>query len=75
MGTYPLKMCAESLASPLSYMFSYKLITDKQHGFMALKACVTKLLETMNFLTNCMSQRQPADVIYLDFEKAFGIGH
>ena len=130
VNTHALKMCAEPLAGPLSFVFKQslilsevptdwkianvspihkkgsrtivsnyrpvsltsvpckvleslikdyivkhleknKLITDKQHGFMAHKSCVTNLLETMDFLTNCMSQRQPADVIYLDFEKAF----
>ena len=33
--------------------------------------CITNLLETINFLTDCISRKEPADVIYLDFEKAF----
>ena len=48
-----------------------RLLSDKQHGFVAHKACVTNLLETADFLTDSMSRRQPADVIYLDFAKAF----
>ena len=35
------------------------------------RPCVTNLLETADFLTDSMSRRQPADVIYLDFAKAF----
>ena len=38
---------------------------------MKNRAGVTNLLETVDFLTDCLSKRVPSDVIYLDFAKAF----
>jgi hypothetical protein len=35
------------------------------------KACVTNLLETMDFLTHNVSKKLPIDVLFLDFAKAF----
>ena len=55
----------------VKHLEKHQLLSDKQHGFVAHKACVTNLLETVDFLTDSMSRRQPADVIYLDFAKAF----
>ena len=43
-----------------------------QHGFMASKSCVTKLLEFLEYLTEALDQDKDLDIIYLvDFCKAF----
>lgn len=47
------------------------LICSEQHGFVPRKACVTNLLETVDFVTKNMSERTPTDIIFLDFAKAF----
>ncbi|XP_047127838.1 uncharacterized protein LOC124808671 [Hydra vulgaris] len=39
-------------------------------GFVEKKACVTNLLETMDFLTANMARKLPVDVVFLDFAKA-----
>ena len=46
---------------------------DNQHGFVKYKACVTNLLETIDYLTSIMTSKVKSfvDMIYLDFEKAF----
>jgi hypothetical protein len=52
-------------------ILSNKLLSDCQHGFVNKKACVTNLLETMDFLTHNASKKVPIDVFFLDFAKAF----
>ena len=47
------------------------VLSTKQHGFLPKRSCVTNLLETVDFLTDCMNRKQPADAVYLDFAKAF----
>ena len=55
----------------LKHLDQRNLLSSKQHGFVAHRACVTNLLETVDYLTDCTSRRHPADIIYLDFAKAF----
>lgn len=55
----------------INHLQLHNLISTKQHGFVAHRACVTNLLETIDFMTDSISRRLPADVIYLDFSKAF----
>ena len=61
--------------------FVYDWITDyldficplnaTQHGFQRRKSCVTQLLEHYNTITSALENHRCADVIYLDFSKAF----
>ena len=47
------------------------LLKDSQHGFWSKRSCLTSLLEFLNLVSNYADQGIPADVIYLDFQKAF----
>jgi len=55
----------------MHHLIKNKLIIDQQHGFVPRKACVTNLLETVDYITNNMHHRTPTDIIFLDFAKAF----
>ena len=46
-------------------------IISEQHGFVPKKSCITNLLETMDLLTQAIEDGYPADIIFLDFAKAF----
>ena len=48
-----------------------ELITENQHGFHSNKSCVTNLLDFFNDVYASWDVREPYDVIYLDFQKAF----
>ena len=47
------------------------LIRPSQHGFMAGRSTATNLLVYMEALTKLMDEGHAADVLYLDFAKAF----
>lgn len=53
------------------HLIRNKLINTSQHGFTKNRSCQTNLLEFMDFITKCIDQGDPVDVIYLDFSKAF----
>ena len=53
------------------FLNKHNLLTDKQHGFVNKKSCVTNLLETMDFTTKTLSKGHSIDIILLDFAKAF----
>jgi len=55
----------------MQHLKSNNLLSSSQHGFLEKKACITNLLETMDFLTGNMAKKLPVDVIFLDFAKAF----
>ena len=57
--------------SILEYVEKHELIRESHHGFVENKSCSTDLLEFLEFVTNCVDQGYPIDVIYLDFHKAF----
>ncbi len=54
-----------------SHLLRNLLINPSQHGFMKNKSCATNLLEFMEEITNIIDEGDPADVVYLDFSKAF----
>ena len=47
------------------------LIKPTQHGFMKKRSCLTNLLEYLEIITRIIDEGENADVIYLDFSKAF----
>ena len=47
------------------------LIIETQHGFREKKSTLSNLLEFSTELINHIDNRQPVDVAYLDFQKAF----
>ncbi len=55
----------------MSHLKENNLITKHQHGFVEGKACVSNLLETLDFVTNAVHQENQIDLIYMDFAKAF----
>lgn len=55
----------------VDYLESNKLIQDSQHGFRKGRSCLTNVLEFLQFTSNKVDRREPVDVIYLDFQKAF----
>ena len=55
----------------MSHLLSKNLIRSSQHGFMENKSCLTNLLHCMEEVTSIMDEGDSADVLYLDFAKAF----
>ena len=55
----------------MEYLQLKKLINPCQHGFVPKKACVTNLLETLDFITDAINKGLSVDLILLDFAKAF----
>jgi hypothetical protein len=47
------------------------LISDKQHGFVSGRSCVTNLLETIDYITYNAWKKKATDVVFMDFLKAF----
>ena len=54
-----------------SYMCNNNLFSPNQHGFTARKSCTSQLLHAVNYWTQCLDNKYPVDVVYLDFHKAF----
>jgi hypothetical protein len=55
----------------LAHMEDNNLIPEQQHGFIPGRSVVTGLLFSTNTWTKTMDSKQPLDIIYLDFSKAF----
>ena len=53
------------------YMEATEALPPNQHGFRQGKSCVTNLLEFFDKVTKLLDQKQPVDLIYLDFSKPF----
>ena len=53
----------------LPYVFG--IITDKQHGFVSGKSCLSNLLETLDRANEYMAEGHCTDILYFDFSKAF----
>uniref|UniRef100_A0A8B9BBZ3 Reverse transcriptase domain-containing protein n=1 Tax=Anser brachyrhynchus TaxID=132585 RepID=A0A8B9BBZ3_9AVES len=47
------------------------VIGPSQHGFMKGRSCLTNSISFYDKITHLVDQRKPADVIFLDFSKAF----
>lgn len=62
------KIIANSLKN---FLKNEQIILDEQHGFVPGRSVVTNLLTCVNHWTTEWDQRQPTDVVYLDYEKAF----
>ena len=57
----------------LAYMVSNKLLINLQHGFVPGKSCQSNLLLMLNFLPESIENGTDADLVYLDFAKAFDL--
>ena len=55
----------------INHMTTNNLFSEYQHGFLKGRSCTTNLLFTLEELTKATDDGVPADVVYLDFAKAF----
>jgi len=55
----------------VKYIEKNNLLSRHQHGFRKSKSCVTQLLAHIDSILEMLSKGDNADVIYLDFAKAF----
>ena len=54
-----------------SHLIGNNLLRNSQHGFMPKKSCLTNLLHCMEEVTTILDNGDCADILYLDFAKAF----
>ena len=52
-------------------MNDHNLFNENQHGFRSGRSCLSQLLEHFDTILNIIEDNSNADVIYLDFAKAF----
>lgn len=55
----------------VDHLNRHNLISLQQHGFVKNKSCLTNLLETMDNITQAIAGKNPIDLVFLDFAKAF----
>jgi hypothetical protein len=55
----------------VNHMNTNNLFNPNQHGFRAGRSCLSQLLEHVDTLINILQDDSNADVVYLDFAKAF----
>ena len=55
----------------MDFFTGNNIISESQHGFVPGRSCSTQLLECLDRWTNALDQGKSADVVYLDFSKAF----
>ena len=55
----------------MEYLEMNDLLNDGQHGFRKKRSCLSQLMDHYQTIINIMETGNVADVIYLDFAKAF----
>ncbi len=55
----------------LAHMSQFSLLTSGQHGFLPRRSNLTSLLVAEELITKWLDEGSVADLIYLDFSKAF----
>ena len=66
-----VKLMESIIKDSISAYMSNNLFSPSQHGFTARRSCTSQLLCAMNYWTQCLNNKFPVDVTYLDFQKAF----
>lgn len=54
-----------------NFISELPVISDRQHGFCPRRSTVSNLLSCLSSWTKSFNEKEPIDVIYLDYEKAF----
>ena len=57
----------------MNYLEENNLMNKNQHGFTPGRSCLSQLIDHFDLLIEMMSKNNNADVIYLDFSKAFDV--
>lgn len=57
----------------VKYLEANNLMNNNQHGFRRFRSCLSQLLEHYDLLLEILQTNNNADVIYLDFAKAFDV--
>ena len=55
----------------VQHMNQKQLFNEHQHGFRSGRSCLSQLLEQFDVILSILEQDANADVVYLDFSKAF----
>ena len=55
----------------MAFIEENELLTDRQHGFREKRSCLTQLISHVDNILHIMETQDNADVVYLDFAKAF----
>ena len=72
LTSIPCKLMESLLKDKImDHLLDQQILKSSQHGFMKNKSTVTNLLEFFEKITDIVDQGEAADVIYLDFSKAF----
>ena len=59
--------------SIVKYLEEKGLLNESQHGFTPGRSCLSQLLDHFDLLIEMLNSNKNADVIYLDFAKAFDV--
>ena len=55
----------------VDFLVKHQLLNSSQHGFLKARSCLRNMLCFFEEITNWIDVGSPADIIYLDFQKAF----
>ena len=71
--TSVVSKCMEKIVRDrlLKHMMDNGILSERQHGFVPGRSCITQLLEVMDLWTEALEGGMTIDAIYLDFAKAF----
>lgn len=72
LTSIPCKLLESIIKDKLMHhLNANNLINQTQHGFMPGKSCTTNLIEFLDKVTRTVDNQKSADILYLDFAKAF----
>ena len=55
----------------MAHLKEVDALSANQHGFLPRRSCLTNLLEPEERITRLMDAKEPVDVVFIDFAKAF----
>ena len=56
-----------------SHLEANNILIPQQHGFRSGKSCTTNLLEYLNQVTEMIDNREPVDIMFFYYQKAFDL--